>query len=323
MKGDFKIDLNKLRSIPPFKKDPMNPLHQTIAASVQKTLEKAVLGLVEYLYEVTGYKNLCLAGGVALNSTMNGIVLQSDFVDNIFIQPAAGDNGSVLGAGLELANAKFKMTHAYWGPQYSHEEIEAELKECKLEYEECKLDSQYAKFSNYMIEKVANLLAEGKIIGWHQGRGELGPRALGNRSILANPGLPEMKDKVNNQVKHREPWRPFAPSILAEDTKKYLINNYPTPFMILCFKLNDPEKELIAATHIDNSARPQSVERSVNPKYYKLIKEFKKQTGTPALINTSFNIRGEPIVCSPRDAIRTFFATGLDALCIGDYIITK
>jgi carbamoyltransferase len=314
-KGDFKLDLDRLTvKFPMMNKNPLTEQHKNIAASLQEILEKSVLNLVEYLYEITGYKQLCLAGGVALNSTMNGVLLQSDFVDDIFIQPAAGDNGAILGAALELANSKIKMEHVYWGPQYSNEQIEKELKECKLKYE----------FYDDICGVTSELLAKGKICGWHQGRCELGARALGNRSILADPSDPKMKDKINNEVKHREPWRPFAPSILAESTDDYLVGNYPTPFMILCFRIKDEKvNELISSLHIDKTARPQNVVKSVNPKFYELIKDFGKETGIPAVLNTSFNIQGEPIVCSPRDSIRTFMGTGLDYLAIGDFLVKK
>jgi carbamoyltransferase len=314
-KGDFKLDLDRLiAKFPKMSKNPLTETHKNIAASLQEKLEESVLNLVEYMYEITGYKKLCLAGGVALNSSMNGILLQSDFVDDIFIQPIAGDNGSILGGALELAKTKIKMEHAYWGPQYSNEEIEKQLKECKLKYD----------YYSDICGEVAELLAKGKICGWHQGKCELGPRALGGRSILADPSNPKMKDKVNNEVKHREPWRPFAPSILAESTDDYLVENYPTPFMILCFRIKEEKiNEVISATHVDKTARPQSVERKQSPKYYKLIKDFSKETGIPAVLNTSFNFRGEPIVCSPRDSIRTFMGTGMDYMAIGDFLVRK
>ena len=167
-------------------------------------------------------------------------------------------------------------------------------------------------------------MSEGKIVGWFQGRMEWGPRALGNRSILTHPGLEHMKDKINREVKHREMWRPFAPSILEDEAPNYLENYHPSPFMLLTFKVKeDKKKDLIAATHVDDTVRPQTVNEKINPRYYKLIQHFQKLTGIPAVLNTSFNDKGEPMVCSPKDAIRTFYSTGMDVLVIGDYLIEK
>lgn len=312
-KGEFKLDLNKLDALPrlPW---PITQRHRDIAASLQKTLEECALNLVEHMYEQTGYKKLCLAGGVALNSSMNGTLLQSDFVDDIYIQPVSGDGGTPLGAGLEFTKSRMKMNHAYWGPQFSNSEIEAELKTCGLRYER---QSDIGK-------AVAELLANQKIVGWFQGRMEMGPRALGNRSILCDPRDSGMKDTLNNRVKHRDDWRPFAPSILAEDASKYLEDAYPSPFMILCFNIKEEaRKDLLGATHIDGTLRPQTVEKDTNPLYHGLISEFKKLTGVSAVLNTSFNLKGEPVVCSPRDAIRTFFGGGMDYMAIGDFIVSK
>jgi carbamoyltransferase len=206
------------------------------------------------------------------------------------------------------------MTNAYWGPEYSRSEIEKELKEAKVEYH----------FLTDIQQYVAKELAEGKIVGWFQGRSELGPRALGNRSILAHPGMKGMKDKINNEVKHREYWRPFAPSILDEVGKEYFEHYCFHPFMILAFKATEKGKKALSQTlHIDYTGRVQSVTKQSNEKYYNLIKAFAKITNIPALLNTSFNDAEEPLVNTPRQALKTFFGSGMDMLAIGDYIVKK
>lgn len=299
--------------------EPLTQGHKDLAAGCQNILEELGVLLAKEMYKKTKIGNFSLAGGVALNCDMNAKILRQPFVENIFIQPASHDAGCALGAAFELyrklgGESDFVMEHAYWGPEYSNDEIESSLKEFKLKYQ---------KFEN--IEEVtAKELAEGKIVGWFQGKMELGPRALGNRSILAHPGLENMKDKVNKEVKHREMWRPFAPSILEEAAQDYLEDYYPSPFMLLTFTVKEHKrKDLIAATHVDNTVRPQSVSKKTNPRYYELIRHFQNLTNIPALLNTSFNDKGEPIVCSPKDALRTFFVTGLDVLVMGDFIIKK
>jgi len=250
---------------------------------------------------------------------MNAKFLTEGIAENLYIQPAAHDAGTALGAAMEL-NARlggrtdFAMTHAYWGPEYSNDEIESALKESKAEY----------KYFENIEQVTAKLLTEGNIIGWFQGRMEWGPRALGARSILAHPGLPGMKDKVNLEVKNREAWRPFAPSILEEEVDKYIETPHPSPFMLLTFIVKKEKRDaLAAAMHVDNTARVQSVSAKTNPRYHSLIREFQKLTDIAALLNTSFNDRGEPVVMSPKDALRTFFSTGLDALAIGNFLVQK
>jgi len=294
--------------------------HKNLAATLQFSLEKVGLDMVKYLYEKTGSKNLCLAGGVALNCSMNGVLLNSKYVDNIFVQPASSDAGTALGAAVKVYVDKTgklpeKFEHAYWGPEFSNEEIEKVIKECKC--------TKWHKSANIFTE-TAEKLKGNQIAGWFQGRMEVGPRALGSRSILANPQNPAMKDMVNNNVKKREDWRPFAPSILEEYAPSYVENYYESPFMILAFKVNpNKEKDIIAASHIDHTVRLQSVSKKTNPKYWQLIDEFRQLTGLAGVLNTSLNIAGEPIVCTPRDALRTFFASGMDCLAIGDYLIEK
>ena len=294
--------------------------HKDVAFAVQDACEIAMLALVNHATKLTRCRNVCLAGGVALNSKANGKIRSSGIVDNIFIQPAASDDGVALGAALAphlLREGRLPvkpMRHAYWGPEFTEEEIEKSLRLYKL---------RATKLAS-VAPATADLLAAGKIIGWFQGRMEFGPRALGHRSILADPRDPEMNSKVNNAVKFREWWRPFAPSMLAEKAGEYLEHACDSPFMILTNPVR-PEKRAVipSVTHVDGSARPQTVERSVSPLYWDLIDEFGKRTGVPVLMNTSFNLRGEAIVNTPTDAIRTFFSSGMDALVIGSYLVEK
>jgi len=298
---------------------PITNQHKDLAASAQTKIEEIAVQIGKQLKQLSPLPNLALAGGVTLNCDMNAKFLQEGIAENLFIQPAAHDAGTALGAALELnaklrGNTRFVMEHAYWGPEYSNDEIEAVLRESKLEY----------TYEKDIEQNVAQLLEKGKIVGWFQGRMEWGPRALGARSILAHPGLPGMKDKVNLEVKRRESWRPFAPSILEEEVKNYVENSCPTPFMLLTFIVKKEKREdLQAAMHVDNTARVQSVSPRHSPRFYKLICEFKKLTDIAALLNTSFNDKGEPIVMTPKDAIRTFSSTGLDVLAIGNFLIQK
>lgn len=294
--------------------------HKNIAFAVQDACEQAMMTLARLAVAKTNCRNLCLAGGVALNSKANGKILASGLINQIFILPAAGDDGVCLGAALAsyLDNGGKlrlrKMRNAYLGPEYSAGEIEKVLCTYKLRYTQ----------SRDVASCAAELLAAGKILGWFQGRMEFGPRALGSRSILADPRDPEMTTRVNNAVKFRESWRPFAPSLLAESAGEYLESATDSPFMVLTSQVR-PERrsEIPAVTHVDGSARPQTVEKDVNPIYWRLIREFGNRTGVPVVMNTSFNLRGEPIVCTPTDAIRTFFSSGMDALVIGDFIVEK
>jgi len=294
--------------------------YKDIAFAVQDACEQAMLKLARAAVERTGCRNLCLAGGVALNSKANGKILASGFVDELFVQPAAGDDGVALGAALAPyldSGGKLpvrKMRHAYWGPESTDAEIENILETYKLRVTRLADPAKTA----------AELLARGKIVGWFQGPMEFGPRALGGRSILADPRDPEMNAKVNNAVKFREWWRPFAPSLLAEAAEEYLESATDSPFMILAAQVKPEKRGVIpSVTHVDGSARPQTVERDVNPLYWRLIREFGNLTGVPVVMNTSFNLRGEPIVCTPTDAVRTFFSSGMDALVIGGFLVEK
>ena len=294
--------------------------HKNLAFAVQQACEEAMMTLAHAAVQKTGSRNLCLAGGVALNSKANGKILSSGIVDRIFVQPAAGDDGVCLGAALApyMDNGGklpvHKMRHAYLGSGSSDEEIRKVLETYRLR-------------TTYVPDPAAvaaEMLANGKILGWFQGRMEFGPRALGSRSILADPRDPEMNAKVNNAVKFREAWRPFAPSMLAEVANEYIESATDSPFMVLTAQVKPEKRSVIpAVTHVDGSARPQTVERDVNPLYWRLIREFGNRTGVPVVMNTSFNLRGEPIVCAPTDAIRTFFTSGMDALVIGSFVVEK
>jgi carbamoyltransferase len=298
----------------------IDPKHKNVAFAVQDACEEAMMTLARAAVAKTGSRNICLAGGVALNSKANGKILSSGIVDRIFVQPAAGDDGVCLGAALApyLDNGgklpMHKMRHAYLGAENSDEEIEKALTTYKL----------HATRVADPAAAAAEMLANGKILGWVQGRMEFGPRALGARSILADPRDPEMNAKVNSAVKFREWWRPFAPSMLAEVAGEYIESATDSPFMILTAQVKPEKRSVIpSVTHVDGSARPQTVERDVNPLYWRLIREFGNRTGVPVVMNTSFNLRGEPIVSTPTDAVRTFFSSGMDALVIGSFVVEK
>jgi carbamoyltransferase len=311
-----------VKSLKPRKQeDPITSEHKNLAATLQYTLEQAVQRMTEWLYKQTGLRRLCLAGGTALNCSMNGKLALLPWVDEIFIQPAAYDAGTALGATLSVYVEKtgqrpdWRMEHAYWGPEFSNEQIEETLQAFQ--------DLHYYR-SNDIFSETARLLAEGKIIGWFQGRSEVGPRALGNRSIIADPSRPEMKDRVNNQVKHREPWRPFAPSVLEEAVGRYVTKPIASPYMILAFDTKtESREEIVSASHVDGTIRPQTVSRATNPRYWQLIKRFEELTGIPVVLNTSFNVDSQPIVNAPQEAVDTFLNCGIDVLAIGDFLVWK
>lgn len=318
-----------------------------LAASIQAVAEEVVIKLARAIAKETGFKNLCLAGGVALNCVANGNLLRAGIFENIWIQPAAGDAGGALGAALGAYHLMLNqpriqhqcmdgMKGSYLGPQYSQEEVESQLKSAGAVFKRLNEDE--------MIERAALLLADGKAIGWHQGRMEFGPRALGGRSIIADPRSSGMQKLLNLKVKYRESFRPFAPSVLREDVENWFEIGVDSPYMLLVAdvvkekriqmtdlqkalfgieKLNIPRSEIPAVTHVDYSARIQTVHLKTNPLYYKLIKRFKELTGCPVLVNTSFNVRGEPIVSTPDDAFRCFMGTDMDVLVIGNYCLIK
>jgi len=321
--------------------------HMDIAASIQKVTEEVVLRLSRSLIKETGEKNLCLAGGVALNCVANGKILREGFQDNLWIQPASGDAGGALGAALagyhlhleeprQLTASGDSMQGSYLGPIFSDEEIAKRLEGVGAQFEVLQEDE--------FIRSCVGILEEGKAVGWFQGRMEFGPRALGARSIIGDARSPQMQSVLNLKVKFRESFRPFAPSVLREDVSEWFDLDTDSPYMLLVAdiakkyqrpmtdeqkqlfgieKLNVPRSDIPAITHVDYSARIQTVHRETNPRYHKLLSVFKSRTGCPVLVNTSFNVRGEPIVCTPEDALRCFMGTGIEALAIGNCFLRK
>ena len=317
-----------------------------LAASVQSVTEEVVIKLAQSVRQETGLRNLCLAGGVALNCVANGKLLKQGIFDQIWIQPAAGDAGGAIGAAYSVYHLKLNaprtvgaidaMKGSYLGPSYSQAEIEEGLLE---------LGAQFTSVTDEaLIEQTAQALADGKAVGWHQGRMEFGPRALGGRSILADPRSPSVQKQLNLKVKYRESFRPFAPSVLREHVKEWFDIDVDSPYMLLVAEVNQdrqlpiaetdkalfgidllnvPRSTIPAVTHVDNSARIQTVHRESHPRYHQLITRFKEKTGCPVLVNTSFNVRGEPIVCSPQDAFRCLMGTEIEWLAIGNCIVKK
>ena len=318
-----------------------------LAASVQKVTEDIVTQIARDIARDTGERNLCLAGGVALNCVANGTLLREKIFENIWIQPAAGDAGGALGAALsawylhhnserEVSSERDAMKGAYLGPEFKDAEIEAELEACGTKFKKLSDDE--------LIEHVATALADEKAVGWMQGRMEFGPRALGGRSIIADPRSPAMQKQLNLKVKYRESFRPFAPSVLREDVNEWFEHDTDSPYMLLVAdvqkdkrltmtdeeetlfgvdKLNVPRSAVPAITHVDQSARIQTVHADTNPRYHNVISKFKEKTGCPLVVNTSFNVRGEPIICSPTDAFKCFMGTELEVLAIGNYLMIK
>lgn len=295
---------------------------ENIAAEAQRLLEKELLSFVKFWKGKTGINKAALSGGVFLNVKANQKILESGIFDDIFVFPDAGDSGVSAGAalyGYYLKNPGTKierMTNTYWGPSFTNEEIEQILKVRKLNYK--KLSAKK------LPKEAAKLLAQGKIVGWFQGRMEAGPRALGSRSILMDPRKAENKDIINATVKYREAFRPFCPSILEEAALEYFEDAREAPFMIISFDVKKGyEKKIPAVTHVDGTARPQTVNKKQNYLYYELIKQFGRITGVPVVLNTSFNIKGKPIVCSPEDAIKCFYDTGIEYLFLGNFVLKK
>ncbi len=295
--------------------------HQDIAASAQRVLEDTVLHLLQGLHRQTGEENLCLAGGVAFNSVMNGRIMNESPFKRFFIQPAAGDAGCSLGAAYLVHHTllkqprQFQMEHAYYGPGYSSEECRTALLRADLRFETLPDEE--------LLPRVAGLIADGAIIGWFQGRMEFGPRALGNRSFLADPRRGDMRELLNKKVKLREWFRPLAPSMLEEASRDVFGHEHCDPFMITVLSVAEEQRQRIpAVVHVDGTARPQTVSRKTNPRYWQLIHEFEKLTGVPMLLNTSFNIQ-EPIVCRPEDAIKTFRRASFDALVLENHLVLR
>jgi len=328
--------------------DPLTEFHMNIARSVQAVAEKLIMGVCREAHRLTGSKNLCLAGGVALNCVANGLVQREGPFDNIWIQPASGDAGSALGVALATANllgdtrvpapknGADAMRGSYLGPEFGDDDIRGVLDEYDAVYERLDDDA--------MLSTVADALAGNEIVGWFQGRMEFGPRALGNRSILGNPASPAMQKTLNMKIKYRESFRPFAPAVLKEDASEHFQFEGDSPYMLIVapvreedrFDLSDDDKartgldrlnvvraKLPAITHVDYSARIQTVTPDSNKRFYDLISAFKKRTGNGVLVNTSFNVRDEPVVCSPEDAYRCFMATEMDMLVLGNFVLRK
>lgn len=293
-----------------------------IAASLQQVTEEVVLIMARHVYAETGLKNLCLAGGVSLNSVANGRLLREGPFDGLFIQPAAGDAGAAIGAAYVAYHHylnrtdRHQLVNVYLGPSFPDDAVECFLKSRADEgIGWRKLDEAL------LLRETARMLAEGKVLGWFQGRMEFGPRALGNRSILADPRRAEMKDIMNEKIKFRESFRPFAPAVAAEDAGAYFGMEGESPYMLLT--MPTVSGKIPAVTHVDGSARVQTVREQDNPLFHALIKEFEKITGIPVLMNTSLNLRGEPIACTPEDAFGSFMKSGMDGLIIGSFLITK
>ncbi len=294
--------------------------HKNVAAAFQKVLEERALEMCAVLRKRTKSRYLIIAGGVALNSVMNGRILREAGFDDIYVMPAAGDNGTAIGAAFYVHNVVLKQPRVfihddpYVGTSRSEEDLAKVVRDCKLS----------ATKHDDICSAAARMLADGKILGWFQGRMEIGPRALGNRSILANPTLPHMKDKVNAEVKHREAFRPFAPSVPVESKDKYFDIIGESPVMLKVCPVRPEMRNLLPAiTHVDGSARLHTVSQRVNPLFYDLLEKFGALTGTPVLLDTSFNVQGEPIIESPEDAVRCLYSTGLDALAMGNFLISK
>lgn len=313
---------NKLFGGPPRKPEsPLDQRHKDIAASLQKVTEEVMIKIANHLYKETGMKNLCMAGGVALNCVANGKILRECPYEDIFIQPAAGDAGGAVGVAYFIYNSllrnerNYVMENAFLGPEFTTEEIKAYLDERNVTYKSLARDE--------LIKEVSRLINKQNVIGWFQGRMEFGPRALGNRSILADARNPENKDVVNLKIKFRESFRPFAPTVLEEKVSDYFELNKPSPYMLLVAQVREDKKVIPSVTHVDGSARIQTIKKEDNELYYDLIKEFENMTGCPVIINTSFNVRGEPIICNPHDAFMCFMRTKMDYLVMDRFLLDK
>jgi len=337
--GSYKIDLKQFdwwfkrysteqtpfgkRFGPRRKDEPITSLHEDIAFAMQKVLEETVLHIATHLKKRTGSERLCLAGGVALNCVSNGVLQRSGIFKEVSVCPASHDAGLSIGAAMYLHHIilnndtpRAPIRDVYWGPEYSDKEIEEFFSECKIK----------AKRSDNPSIEAAEAIANGKVVGWFQGREEFGPRALGSRSILADARKAEMKDIVNRCIKFREPFRPFAPACILEEAHKWfeIPEGAELPFMLFVHPVRSEKRNLIPAiTHVDGTARIQTVSNKAHPRYRAMLEEFKKLTGVPMVLNTSFNVKGEPIVSSPADALRCFYSTGMDRLVIGNFILDK
>jgi len=306
----------------------LNQHYADIAASIQAVTEEVLLGLARAAYRETGLPRLCMAGGVALNSVANGRILRETPFEELYIHPAAGDGGGAVGAALWAYHAvlgkprAFVMEHAAWGEAHGPDAVEGFLRRENIRYARIADEDR-------LLDRVVDRLLAGRVVGWHQGRFEWGPRALGHRSVLADPRRADMKDVVNTKIKFREPFRPFAPSVLAERAAEYFVlddapRHYPARFMLYVVDVRPERRATIpAVTHVDGTGRLQTVRRETNPRYYRLIEAFGRATGVPVLLNTSFNLKGEPIVNTPAEAYATFARSGMDVLVLGDCVVEK
>ena len=316
----FTDHLVELMGMPP-RQGPrkIEPIHEDIALETQLLLEETVLRLLTHFQRETGLRNLCIGGGVALNVKMNSRIHRTDLFDGVYAFPVPNDSGLSIGSAIGVWVDKTgkrppPLQHLYLGPSWSDDDIEVQLQSCGLSYRKC----------DDIANDTAELLAQGRVVGWFQGRLEGGPRALGGRSILADPRNVQARDRVNAAIKFREYWRPFCPSLTEEAASRYLRKAGAAPFMILAFEATDEAREKApAVVHVDGTVRPQTVDARSNPRYHQLLKAFEAKTGVPVLLNTSFNIKGEAIVCTPRDALRTFWSTGIDVLAIGSFLVEK
>jgi carbamoyltransferase len=306
----------------------LNQHYADIAASIQRVTEEVLLGMARAIKKETGQKRLCIAGGVGLNSVANSRILRETGFEELFVQPSAGDGGGALGAALWADNMllgnprRFRMDHAYWGKAYGPGEVRDFLETNHIPY-------QYIEDDDRLLDITVDRLQNGKVIGWFQDRFEWGPRALGNRSIIADPRNPHMKDIVNTKIKFREPYRPFAPSVLAECAEKYFdlpraAQHYPARYMLYVVPVREcKQSSLPAITHVDGTGRLQTVFRQTNPRYYGLIERFAQATGMPAVLNTSFNLKGEPVVNTPANAFNTYTKSEMDMLVLGNFVVEK
>jgi len=309
--------------------EPLTARHEAVAASLQVVFEEAAFHVLEGLYRRTGSPHLCLAGGCAMNSVANGKIRERTSFREVFFQPAAGDNGTALGAAFYLwhqilgAPRRFVMEHAYWGPEFRDRDVRESLEARQSDLAQQGCQARRAEAEDELCRWTAEKVAEGKIVGWFQGRMEWGARALGNRSILADPRRPDMREIINTKIKFREKFRPFAPSILEEAYGRFFVGAAPDPFMITVYPVRSEKRSVIpAVTHVDGSGRLQTVGAQANPRYFRLLREFERITGVPVLLNTSFN-ENEPIVHRPEEALDCFLRTGMDALVLGDIRIEK
>ncbi|MDX1523640.1 MAG: carbamoyltransferase C-terminal domain-containing protein, partial [Anaerolineae bacterium] len=304
-----------------------NQKYADIAASIQRVTEEIILKMVNFAHKQTGSKNLVMAGGVALNSVANGRIMREGPFENVFIQPAAGDAGGAIGAALYAYHVvfghprKFTMEHAYWGAEYPTGDMAAAIRAAGFEYEEFDDDEK-------LLDQAVDTLLQSKVISWYRGRFEWGPRALGHRSIIADPRRDEMKEIVNTKIKFREPFRPFAPVVMEDRAQEYfttpnLSKQYPPRYMLMVSDIPEEKWDKIQAVCHNGTGRLQSVREDWNAGYYNLLKKFDQATGVPVLLNTSYNLRGEPIVTTPQEALNTFAASDIDQLLMGPFLVKK